>query len=118
MITVTLPAPLSLNNAYRGRRYLTPEARDYKADVDIATIAALHESPQTFDPDAIYAAEMVCYFPDNRRRDLDNLFKVAADSICDRLKIDDSRIHDIRIRRRASYTGSAWAEFTLRVLED
>lgn len=110
MLTIHLPAPLSLNNAYtrsrHGGRVLTDAARAYKQEVHLRAMAAIAQSPMTFCRRKRYAAEMTVYQSDNRRRDLDNAPKLALDSVCKAAGIDDSQIDEMHLYRKRGAAGA------------
>lgn len=119
MLTITIPLPVSLNNAYanskNGGRFLTERAKQFKKDVaQLARIAA-QESGQTLSPTARYATELVIHYPIGKTRlpDADNCHKLAADSICTALGIDDYPIDDIHIKRGQRVRGKGYAVFTI-----
>lgn len=78
-ITLKLPLPPSVNQAYRnvlGRgRVKTKAYRDWQADAHM--LALLQSQGQRIE--GPYAFHMLVERPDNRRRDLGNLEKLAHD---------------------------------------
>lgn len=80
MVNLTLPYPPSVNHYWKktrnGRVYISKEGKDYKAKV---FVDCLH-IPVIKPPVEINVS---VYFPDNRKRDLDNLGKVLFDSLVD-----------------------------------
>lgn len=104
IISFTLPLPPGVNNQYvtiNGRRALSPEARRWKK---MATQALDRiEFPPAFSallPDGYLAVFLDFYFETPLRRDLDGGLKIALDTICQSLGIDDRRVVDIHLVKR------------------
>ncbi len=93
LITIT-GVPISVNHCYftaaTGRRILTKEAAAYIDAVGWATKAVWLAEGQP-DMSGELALEFHYYFPDKRRRDLDNTKKLLCDGISAALGVDDSR---------------------------
>ncbi len=99
MITLHLPMPPSVNQAYRNvpgvGRVKTDAARKYEGVV-LATLMAHRPRIKTITGDV---AVSVAFGPRNRRRDLDNLLKLPLDAVVKAGVIeDDSRIVALRAR--------------------
>lgn len=80
MINLTLPYPPSGNHMWRkgqGRTYLGDRARGFYRDVQYAVM----QQGKMINLDMPVTVECRLYPPDNRRRDLDNAWKVLADSL-------------------------------------
>jgi crossover junction endodeoxyribonuclease RusA len=96
-ITLTLPWPPSVNKYWRtfqGRMIISAEGRAYRkavAEQVLIQSGAKHYAGKL-------RVQIEAYRPDNRRRDLDNLFKAALDG-CTHAGVweDDSNIVDLRI---------------------
>lgn len=92
---INLPWPPSVNTYYRtfrGRVIISKEGRDYRKKVK----APERTEPVFSEPVTV---EITAYRPDNRKRDLDNVLKVALDTLTHMLMWkDDSQIQDLRIR--------------------
>ena len=86
-------APMSLNNAYNsnreGRRFLTAKGRFYKNSIAWAAKSAMSGRPVFQDPIEIH---FQFFYPDNRKRDLDNSIKLTLDSLVGICFEDDSEI--------------------------
>lgn len=91
---INLPWPPSVNRYYRtfrGRVIISKEGRDYRKKVK-----APERTEAVFDGPVM--VEIKAYRPDNRKRDLDNVLKVALDTLTHMLIWqDDSQIIDLRI---------------------
>jgi crossover junction endodeoxyribonuclease RusA len=103
-----LPMPPGINQQYatvNGRRVLSKASRTYKKDVG-QTIRRLRAEGAI--PDALVAALregyvglfIDFYFETPHRRDLDGGLKIAQDSICDALGINDNRVVDLHLVKR------------------
>ena len=99
MVSVVLPWPPSVNSywrSYRGRNILSKRGRLYKEAAGRAVLAAganRHLSGRL-------RVKLVAYPPDRRRRDIDNLTKLALDSMqVAGVYLDDSQIDELTIIR-------------------
>ena len=95
--TVELPWPVSINRYLRRagvRMHTTNEAKAYRRDVGWLCKGA-HRFGQ-----ARMEVGVQAFPPDNRRRDLDNIFKVCLDALMHAgLFDDDSQIDRLHIER-------------------
>lgn len=107
-VTFTLPMPPSVNNQYvtvNGRRVLSSEARRYKKSVE--RYLQLLQSRGTISDELCQAAQkgylalfIDFYFETPLRRDLDGGLKIAQDTICGVLGVNDNRVVDIHLVKR------------------
>jgi len=92
-----LPWPPSVNTywrTFRGRMIISKPGREYRTAVAEQVVA---QAMPKFKGSPIKVV-IEAYRPDKRRRDLDNLFKAALDSMCSAgVFDDDSQIVDLRI---------------------
>lgn len=79
-----------------GRRVLKPAAQQYRHLVSIIAANGVQRFGGVPCPFSIW---VTVYPPDRRKRDLDNLLKVLQDAITDGLRVDDSHINSVAIRR-------------------
>jgi crossover junction endodeoxyribonuclease RusA len=103
-----LPLPPGINQQYatvNGRRVLSKASRKYKKEagriirrlraegvVSDKLVAALREG---------YIALFIDFFFETpRRRDLDGGLKIAQDTICDALGVNDNRVVDVHLVKR------------------
>lgn len=104
LVQFTLPLPPGVNNQYvtvNGRRVLSPTARQWKKQA-LAILDRL-DLPPTFRatlPTGYLALFIDFYFETPLRRDLDGGLKIAQDTICQSLGIDDRRVVDIHLVKR------------------
>jgi len=95
-ITMILPWPPSVNSIWatdrKGNWYSTKVATDFKELVKYAVYKA--KSPK-FNDSATISVEVIAYPPDNRKRDLDNIFKILADAL------QEAKVYknDVQIKR-------------------
>lgn len=98
----TLPWCPSVNHywgQFRNRRFIKKQGLQFRADVAII----LKDKPKMIGDMAI---EIAVYFPDNRKRDIDNLLKATLDAIeHSGLFKDDNLISDIRIYKAGKIPG-------------
>lgn len=124
-VRLTLPMPPGVNNQYvtvNGRRVLSQEARRYKQSV----LKALRRSRDDGTiSDALVAAAQKgylalfidFYFETPLRRDLDGGLKIAQDTICTALEVNDNRVVDIHLVKRIDPLRPR-IEVELEVLDD
>lgn len=96
-VNLVLPYPPSGNHMWKkgaGRTYLTDEARGFYRIVWAAAI----EQKAIINIDVPVAVECRLFPPDNRRRDLDNAWKVLSDSLTKaRVWQDDNLVRQLRL---------------------
>ncbi len=103
----TLPLPPSINNQYvtvGHKRVLSREASAFKKQVaaavenavshDAALLAELEEMRET-----PLGVDLLFYFASPRKRDLDGGLKIALDSICGALGLDDRDVVDLHLAK-------------------
>jgi crossover junction endodeoxyribonuclease RusA len=105
MLDLLIPFPPSVNTYwnFRGaRRFLTPKAVKFKAEV----LAAFRESKHPGFGDSRLAVSIVLNPPDRRLRDIDNIAKSTLDALCQAGAFDDdSTIDGLLIVRREIIPG-------------
>lgn len=87
-MTMILPLPPSVNAAYANNRHtgrgriLTPAAENWKLVAGYAAKQAVRNSGwQITAADEKVVLELVAFWPDNRRRDMNNLHKLLCDAL-------------------------------------
>lgn len=75
-----------------GRAFTPKETRDHEALIAWHAKAAMNRQPPLDGP---VTARFRFVLPDRRRRDLDNLIKLAADACNEIVYFDDTQIHRI-----------------------
>lgn len=97
ILNITLPWPPSVNTYWRtvnGRMLISADGRAYRTAV--MNQIMLQRKQMHFDGPLRLTIE--AHRPDNRRRDLDNLFKATLDALAHAgVYEDDSQIKDLRI---------------------
>lgn len=110
-MNLTLPWPPSANSYWRhptkgalaGRHLISQEGRAYREAVALNVIDQKGRVAALACP---LAVEIEVFMPDRRRRDLDNLLKALLDSLTHAgVWMDDSQIHDLRIKRAPTIAG-------------
>lgn len=103
---VRLPIkPLSLNNAYRGRRFTTPELKRYKEDVTKLL-------PKMDVPTGALAVRYV-FGVSSKAIDGDNLIKCLQDALADAYGFNDNRICKWDVEKRYVPKGAEFIEFEI-----
>ena len=99
MIELTLPWPPSVNGYWRtfqGRMLISAEGRAYRKAVSDQVLIQRGAKHYT----EALKVEIEAFYPDRRRRDLDNILKSLLDSLTHAgVWVDDSQIVDLRIRK-------------------
>lgn len=105
-ITLVLPWPPSVNQYWRhpssgplaGRHLISEQGRAYRGKV----LNQLTAEGQRHYLASRLAVSIMCYPPDRRRRDLDNVLKAALDALVFAgVMLDDSQIDRLAIERAA-----------------
>ncbi len=102
-----LPMPPGVNNQYvsvGNRRVLSKEASAFKKQVAAAIENAISHDAALLDEletmrETPLAVDFLFYFPSPRKRDLDGGLKIALDSICGALSLDDRDVVDIHLAK-------------------
>lgn len=109
-IRVRLPLPPSTNALYstirrgsRGstgtRRVSSPAARDFRKSVlptlDLLDGSGAYDTTLHLARSAYWGIALSVYFASPRRRDLDDVLKIAIDVICEGLRLADNRLVDL-----------------------
>jgi Holliday junction resolvase RusA-like endonuclease len=107
-LTLTVPVPPSLNNAYtngrgHGRRVLTSEGRDFK-DMVAQLLLCRAEPAHGFElainqPKPRIALSVRLWFPTKRRRDITNCVKLLEDALAETLGFDDCAVDRVLVER-------------------
>lgn len=100
-MTIVIPFPYASGNhawKHAGRKhYLTEKAKKYYWDV----LYLCRSQNAVWRLEGSLEVEVLIYPPDKRKRDLDNVWKVAADALTKAgVWVDDSMIEDIRLVKK------------------
>ncbi len=101
--------PLSLNNAYRGRRFKTPELEQFKNDVGRLL-------PRLTIPDGPLAVSYV-FGVSSKASDGDNLIKAFQDCLGEHYGFNDKRIYEWHVKKVDVPKGREYVEFELSTLD-
>ncbi len=103
-LSLTLPLPPSINRQYatvNGRRVLSATGRRYKVTVGQLFMTAPSSSEWTSFLQKAQAHFLMLtihfYFPTLLRRDIDGGLKIAQDSLCEAMNLNDNRIMEIHL---------------------
>lgn len=115
MIRVDLPWPPSVNRYWRsvnGRVLIAAAGRRYRADVELVMRLAgrigIGDSPVIVSIQAFY--------PDARRRDIDNILKAPLDALTHAgMWDDDSQVEELSIRKAGMDRRNPRLEITLEI---
>ena len=99
-LNLILTIPPSVNHCYknftcmgRRNRVLTPLARAWKEEAYyIANALAHREGWRVPEPEEKIVLEVVAFWPDGRRRDMNNTHKLLCDSLEDAVYLDDKMV--------------------------
>lgn len=84
-ISIILPWPPSVNSIWsttrKGNWFTTKVAREFKEIVALSVYK--QKAKNSFTVDDLIQITVIAHPPDNRKRDLDNIFKVLADALQD-----------------------------------
>lgn len=96
-MTITLKTkPVAINRKYyvvRGRNILSTEYRDTKAALQLETRSQWRSSPLA----TTLAVNILLYFGDRRRRDIDAYLKVLLDAMTGIVYEDDSQVEELHV---------------------
>ena len=86
----------SVNSLYRGRRFLTKEGKQTKVAISYEIRTAVKFEPHK----GSVALNVLFYFPDKRKRDIDNCLKSLLDCCTGILFEDDSQIEELHVYKQ------------------
>jgi crossover junction endodeoxyribonuclease RusA len=106
-VRLTLPLPPGVNNQYvtvGHKRVLSKEASAFKKQVMAAVENAVSHDAALLEEleemrDTPLGIDFGFHFPSPRRRDLDGGLKIALDSLCGALGLDDRDVVDIHLAK-------------------
>lgn len=100
--------PLSVNGAYRGRRFASPGLKQYKKDV--ASLLPKIEVP------AGKLSVSYTFGVSSKMSDLDNCVKAFQDSLSESYNFNDKLIYEIKMGKTDVPKGSEYIEFEIKGL--
>lgn len=97
--------PLSVNQAYRGRRFATKELKEYKKNLFYLL------------PKKIVPRGKLCVIYDfgvsSKGSDGDNLIKSFQDCLAEKYKFNDNKIYEWRVKKVDVKKGSEYISFSI-----
>lgn len=97
---------LSLNHAYRGRRFITPELKQFKRDMMLIL-------PKMSIP--VGKLQVVYRFGvSSKNSDADNLVKTCQDSLAECYGFNDKKIYHITVEKEDVVKGEEFIEFEIK----
>lgn len=113
IVRLVLPWPPSVNRYWRsvkGRVLISADGRKYRAAV-VASVLSGRAVPMGSHPVAV---AIDAYYPDRRRRDIDNVLKAPLDALTAAgMWEDDSQVQALSIRKAGIDQGNPRLEITL-----
>lgn len=97
--------PLSLNHAYRGRRFETPELKQYKRDIAL-------QLPKIVVPEGLISVSYT-FGVSNKGSDADNLIKAFQDCLAECYGFNDNQIYEWYVKKVIVKKGEEFVDFTL-----
>jgi len=85
--------PVSLNLMYRGRRFLTKRGKDTKQSMELEFMSQYKGDIQEGE----VCLNVMFYFKDNRKRDIDSHLKALLDSMSGIVYEDDSQVNELHV---------------------
>ena len=102
--------PLTVNKAWQGRRFKTPEYKSYETEV-------LWLLPSIKLPESPFRVEMVVGFS-NKNSDVDNVLKPFLDILQKKYGFNDSKIYYLSIKKEIVPKGSEFIDFSIDHYEE
>lgn len=102
--------PLSLNSAYRGRRFITPELRKYKSDISKLL-------PKLTIPEGHLVAHYI-FGVSSKQSDGDNLIKCVQDAIAEHYGFNDKMIYKWQVEKVDVKKGEEFISFELHATDE
>lgn len=100
--------PISLNSAYRGRRFATPELREFKTEV-------YYSLPKLKIPKGKLKAKYV-FGVSSKNCDGDNLIKAIQDVLSEKYEFNDRVIYKWDVEKIDVPKGEEYIEFELNLM--
>lgn len=97
--------PLSLNSAYRGRRFTTPELKYYKEAIQ-------YLAPKIVIPKGKLKVKYI-FGVSSKNADGDNLIKCLQDSLADKYEFNDKLIYEWTVKKIDVLKGEEYIEFLI-----
>lgn len=101
--------PMSVNDAWQGKRFKTPKYKNYEKIV-------LMMLPKLTIPNAPYRLNLEFYFS-NSTADIDNPIKLISDIIQKKYSINDRDIYELNVKKFVVKKGNEKIIFTLESID-
>lgn len=101
--------PLSVNDAWQGRRFPSQAYKDYELDL-------FYKLPKIEIPEGELEINYIFYFS-SRASDIDNGIKQFTDVLCKKYNFNDNRIYRIIAEKRIVKKGEEKIEFLIKSLD-
>lgn len=101
--------PLSVNEAWKGRRFKTQAYKDYELEL-------FYKLPKIEIPEGKLRIYYIFYFS-NSSSDIDNGIKQFTDVLCKKYNFNDNRIYRIIAEKRIVKKGEEKIEFSIKSLD-
>ena len=96
---------LSLNKAYRGRRFTTPDLKTFKTNLNFVL-------PKLQLPSGKLSVRYV-FGVSSKRSDADNLIKCFQDGLADKYGFNDCMIYEIYVKKEDVSVGREFIKFDI-----
>ena len=103
--------PLSVNKAWKGRRFKTDDYKDYEQTLMYIL------PPLSFDPRLDYSI-VIEFGVSNSRADIDNPVKPFLDCLTKKYGVDDSHIWEMHVIKKKVKKGEEYIRFNLKEYEE
>lgn len=97
--------PISVNEAYRGRRYSTQKLKDYKNQIALL-------APKIKVPEGKLVVRYI-FGVSSKGSDGDNLIKALQDALAEKYGFNDNRIYAWYIEKEDVKKGEEYIDFTI-----
>ena len=101
--------PLSVNQAWQGKRFKTPSYKRYESNVSFLLPASLEV------PDG-YLSIKYTFGMSNKQSDIDNPVKLFTDILQKKYGFNDSRVYELNVRKVIVPKGEEYVEFEIKAL--
>lgn len=101
--------PLSVNEAYRGRRFKTVKYNNWSREI-------YFKLPQLFVPEKIYLKIDIVFGFSSRGSDIDNCCKSFLDALQNKYGFNDSRVYELTVKKQIVKKGEEFIDFNISEL--
>tara|TARA_R110000803_G_scaffold69260_1_gene131506 strand:+ start:274 stop:597 length:324 start_codon:yes stop_codon:yes gene_type:complete len=101
--------PLSVNEAYRGRRFKTNKYNNWSKEI-------VHLLPKLDIPNGILLRVDITFGFSSKGSDIDNGLKSFLDALQKKYNFNDSRIYELNVKKDITKKGHEFIDFTIAEL--